>query len=101
MTTQTKHTAGPWAVSMPGGQTTFNGRRVTVTARGSMVADLDWNTPLENMANARLIAAAPELLEAVNNLLDYVVIPEQRDSGYQAAVEQAEAALAKARGEQS
>lgn len=49
---------------MPGGQTTFNGRRVTVTHNGSMIADLDWNSPEENMANARLIAAAPELLTA-------------------------------------
>ena len=60
--TTPKHTKGPWAVSMPGGQTTFNGRRVTVTSHGNMVADLDWNSPAENMANARLIAAAPGLL---------------------------------------
>ncbi len=64
------HTPGPWDVTMPGGQTAFNGRRITVTANGSIIADLDWNTPAENQANANLIAAAPELLAALQAMVD-------------------------------
>ncbi len=55
---------------MPGGQTTFNGRRVTVTCNGSMIADFDWNSPQENMANAQLCASAPDLLAQRNALLE-------------------------------
>lgn len=64
------YTKGQWAVSMPGGQTTFNGRRVTVTCNGSMIADFDWNSPQENMANAQLCASAPDLLAQRNALLE-------------------------------
>ncbi len=75
------HTPGPWAVSMPGGQTAFNGRRVTVTHNGSMIADPDWNSPKANMANARLIAAAPDLLAALTDAI------RQRDTAQTALQE--------------
>lgn len=76
-TMKATHTSEPWAVSAPDGQTTFNGRRLTVTHNGNMIADLDWNSPRENMANAERIvscvngcqcinpAAVPELVAAL------------------------------------
>ncbi len=72
-----KHTPGPWSVSMPSGQDAFNGRRVTVTHNGSMIADLDWNSPQENMANAALIASAPELAARIA-ALDELLAEKQR-----------------------
>lgn len=59
---------------------------------------------LPNEADRRLIAAAPELLEALEWLVtiqSIVSIPEAMHSRtYQIAVEQARAAIAKAKGEQ-
>ena len=100
-----QHTKGPWTVSIPGGQTALNGRRVTVTARGSMIADLDWNSPAENMANARLIAAAPDLLAALEAIFaECVLVHRFGGESYNqpaatAAEEAARAAIALAKGE--
>ncbi len=95
----TSHTPGPWAVSMPSGQTAFNGRRVTVTANGSMIADLDWNSPMENLANAALIAAAPQLRDALAALQGVAVKCEyfRRGEPYHHLIEQARVALTAAR----
>ena len=61
---QTKHTPGPWVTSsLP------NGTEWTVSADdGDMLADLT-GCPNEK-ANARLIAAAPDLLALVLDALD-------------------------------
>lgn len=67
METQAKHTAGPWhiGVRQPSSDKFIYG------SKGEEVADCDRKTnfPDENLANARLIAAAPELLEACKNAL--------------------------------
>lgn len=47
-------------------------------------------------ANARLIAAAPELLEALERMLDECIIPNHRISDIE---EKSRAAIAKARGQ--
>lgn len=47
-------------------------------------------------ANARLIAAAPELLEALQNFVDSVTFIDP--SGYPQSLEQARAAILKAKG---
>ena len=70
----TKHTAGPWRV--------VNDASVVARIdrpgedRESLVVRLDSsstaNTKTQNIANARLIAAAPEMLEALKALLPYV-----------------------------
>lgn len=73
-----QHTPGPWRLKM---------------------TSSDWFKPLANgqfvdlrdAANARLIAAAPELLEALEAAL-------HNDGGYHAWKEQARAAIAKATG---
>jgi hypothetical protein len=62
------------------------------------------HTPEENEADARLIAAAPELLEALKNLLrveeSWCSLNEMCNRGdLDAAMEKARAAIAKAEGE--
>lgn len=53
-----------------------------------------------NLANARLISAAPDLLSALEFLLaDYVAIDGEELTGSAVPVETARAAIAKAKGE--
>ena len=84
----TQHTPGPWRI----GTTPPNGEQTIGTQQGLMVAvaTTGANTPTE--ANARLIAAAPDLLEALQNLLKSSCIDGD------IAIE-AKAAIAKATGE--
>lgn len=91
----TKHTPGPWEAQPP-----RLGAAITIYAGDTPIATTASNTsPLtmemhrrgEIKANARLIAAAPELLEALQMALVYIDgegTPEQ--------YEQAAAAIAKA-----
>jgi hypothetical protein len=65
-----RHTKGPWRVVSRPEQT--DSRRLTVDGVGSVVADVDWNNKSENTANARLIAAAPLLLEACQAMSESV-----------------------------
>lgn len=108
-----RHTPGPWEVV---GVHVFT-KLGAINAHGSKAHDRDgWNIATinpwactnqdgededmpvsETMANARLISAAPELLEALTGLLDYVAsIEGDGDHIHQA---NARAAIAKARGE--
>lgn len=64
---KTKNTPGPWSVDR---YSTGNSRRIVVNGTSGMVADLDWNSHAENDANARLIAAAPELLNMLQRMYD-------------------------------
>lgn len=75
-----KGTPGPWGIDT---------RRVikdrVVSSNGLTVACTDGNSSEENEANARLIAAAPELLEALrktNELLKYLDNTHTGDSRY-------------------
>lgn len=69
--TDAKHTPGPWFLS--GSMTKYvearigNGFLQEVASVGPTVADAGYGD--QQMANARLIAAAPELLEALQELL--------------------------------
>ena len=85
-----KHTPGPWAVG---------GRLVIAEKYGSVCAVDDGQS--DYVANARLIAAAPELLAALKAITDELGVP---DPGYPApvanAAEIARAAIAKAEGGQ-
>lgn len=59
-----KHTPGPWIIWPD-----MNGRLQVGLSTNYSVAEM-WRTPLEGQeANARLIAAAPELLEAATKAL--------------------------------
>ena len=94
-----KHTPGPWilnpttlhqAVKSIGTETVGPKRICTVgTMSGRKSID---------MYNALLIAAAPELLEALNTLVQYVVDGAKGDH-LEGAVRTAERAIAKATGE--
>ena len=56
-----KHTQGPWAYHGGFGKCVTDGRNVLAECRKAMF------TPQECEANARLIAAAPEILEALRD----------------------------------
>lgn len=99
----TKHTPGPWIRDTGSGYgcdvRAESGRKVAVTwgigngdpHRQAYRAECD--------ANARLIAAAPELLAALEALLD-MDVAYQRGPRVQEAVAVARSAIAKAKGEQ-
>jgi hypothetical protein len=100
-----KHTPGPWdSIARLSGSENHKGYRVVSASRRHLVADVipvdeDGN---EGGANARLIAAAPELLNALCSLLRHVerareqVLFSVGDDGPEAF---ARAAIAKAKGE--
>lgn len=68
----TKHTPGPWSIDQ--NDLALRGQFLDINTdyAGVLVAsvvDLDYDRP-ECEANARLIAAAPELLESLQEILD-------------------------------
>jgi hypothetical protein len=90
-----KHTPGPWSVDDP--------HQIWAESAGEYVAITrveDWDTiPREQAeANARLIAAAPELLEALKAMLTNW---EEAPAYGSDAAAKARAAIAKATGEQA
>jgi hypothetical protein len=118
----TKHTPGPWTVKHSESKTAFN---VIGTALGGkykiarcpyfstngMYPETDRRDKAETEANAQLIAAAPELLEALSNyktvmerffetLPDELVIDLITAAVVQDANDMAKRALAKAEGKE-
>lgn len=92
----TKHTQGPWLVE---GRTVYALNDDGYNRFSALVQDA--HTPGDELeANARLIAAAPELLEALEGVTDMAadMIPSMGFAGL-ALIEAARAAIAKARGE--
>lgn len=95
------HTLGPW-VQQKGKKSIAIMGPLDRGCREEIARCQSWNSE----ADARLIAAAPELLEALENLLeanaafktiDPTVDP---DSLWEAAMEEAKAVVAKAKGKQ-
>lgn len=87
----TKHTPGPWKSEMGGRQIFAPGKKHIATAHygGQVPVEVD-----ESESNALLIAAAPELLAALEGILaafEFYKEPEKI-----AAAEAARAAIAKA-----
>lgn len=79
------HTPGPWTVSTRQGRT--------------IVLDSDKNEVCEAYAAAALIAAAPDLLAALQYALDrFESIPADEAGIYRGAANMARAAIAKATG---
>lgn len=98
---KTEHTPGPWAYA-------GNGNITTQAAHyGFTVASVDTFTGRsccpdeERRANARLIAAAPDMLAALEGLLTNAPAPKsvKQDYHYMVSREAAKRAIAKARGE--
>jgi hypothetical protein len=100
-----KHTQGPWQVGYAVddyGDTEIIIEKIT--SSGSLLVAVAVGGLLGQEANARLMAAAPELLEALTKLLD---MHERCDAGFAPHVElrfairdMARAAITKATGEQ-
>ncbi len=93
-----KFTPGPWKVSkspdyFENGATVIRAENNCVIA---VLTDLDWPIPKAREANANLIAAAPELLEALEELSNRA---HYADGGfYEDMIVKAEKAIKKALG---
>lgn len=88
------HTPGPWRI---GGTE----KRVIFADNGDVVARIacygeQSETPEAEKANARLIAAAPGLLEALKVVTAHLASPPPGNQGWNAALNMAESAIAKA-----
>jgi hypothetical protein len=72
-------------------------------AQGEIIAQIpDWEDGLaETTANARLMAAAPELLEALQGMIEYFVDYSWDDYSDTETMQAARAAIAKATGVQT
>lgn len=96
-----KHTPGPWLVVPKAGYPVVVARddsdptRVLASPGGYSIGEMrrDATKATEIMANARLIAAAPELLEALKDLIFYSrgLVDEKYIRDAQAVVAKAEA----------
>ena len=85
-------TPGPWSVN-------FKKFSEVRAENGAVIAECKKLTGLVNLqANARLIAAAPDLLEALKDAVGHAIFPASAISG---ALDRARAAIAKAEGAQS
>lgn len=83
------HTPGPWSLAPAHAVIGSNGKRVC-----AVPVRLDDH----DVGDLHLIAAAPEMLEALYQYVDDLRFPPQGDS-IQRRIERAEAVIAKARGE--
>jgi hypothetical protein len=89
----TQHTPGPWVVYDDSNDGKTN--RIEIVAMGKTVARIYHSVPKEDLPNALLIAAAPDLLEALNTWLKQYSAEEYEDCP---EVVQTRAAIAKATG---
>ena len=90
-----EHTPGPWKVSSKASTAVFAGDRLIASAGGYMSNTRQESVVIENDANARLIAAAPDLLAACETAL---VMIQVLGGDYMAGFEKIEAAVSKAKG---
>lgn len=108
-TTQTQHTPGPWHMGAGNGSGSIfaDEGRTRLEEGGTTlypIATINHALGDEDEANARLIAAAPDLLaalEVAHECLDSILEPTQDDDGNtipNPLLEQIDAALARARG---
>ena len=101
---KTGHTPGPWKVKWAGKLVNMYGWCVYPDSIKSYLLPIAWAFPCDmeddgkktEEANARLIAAAPELLAALESLLSAA---EEDGGDLDGPIEQAKAAIAKAKGE--
>ncbi len=97
MTTKTKHTPGPWIHLKKGYE-----YEILCNKRNDVLADVYDHFKNKNEseleANARLIAAAPELLEACKRALQQLDESLPTDEGNKMAVKRCKDAISKAEG---
>ena len=100
------HTPGPYKINfedvgdefaciVPVGLVTISGKNVIAQNGGLAPHDEEWNSE-ELLKNAHLFAAAPEMLEALEAMVEMV---EMNGLGKQYALDLAASAIRKARGE--
>lgn len=92
-----KHTPGTWTVSNEESPLDFQ-MEVRVMA-GAVQICYFIESDKETIANANLIAAAPDLLEALKAVLDELVGPDLSGYDVGSPVDKARSAIAKATGE--
>lgn len=101
---KTKFTPGPW--SSPENKSQYSNVRDLFNGNGQRFATIQFGSPSREVtedeieANARLIAAAPEMYEALENILRLSIFKAHGTAYDQEQVEKARAALAKASGGQ-
>lgn len=97
-----EHTPGPWKFGHLGTEAFWIGPDYNQTPVAHVDHDMEYARD-NSRANARLIAAAPELLEALEGLLVFAEDAETKalvgDEGCLWPCEEARAAIAKARGD--
>ena len=101
---KTQHTPGPWAIetttrSYGDCGETYNSLCIThaTELRAKLICELGTDTLPDNPQNAALIAAAPDLLEALEFLLaDWIAINGDRLTGSRVPAEKAIEAIQKA-----
>lgn len=100
MNTKTTHTPGPWRIGVPD----ENGWGIYKNSGGYAIAVVPIVYDYPQIANARLIAAAPELLEACKLLVAYAEdVEDEYSSGAfllpnRMDIDNAKAAIRKAEG---
>jgi hypothetical protein len=95
------HCPGPWTIGKRsrGGYTSINADGWQSLAKVVTVMEGDNRPFSEGVANAHLIAAAPDLLASLQVMLrDYAAVHDIGDVEMQPAIYQARAAIAKATG---
>ena len=92
------HTPGPWDVAQGNGREVFAREfPVAYAYDGTTGKPTGDDIPERAQANARLIAAAPELLEALEAITATSTL--QTTEAFTAAIKRAEAAIRKAKGD--
>lgn len=112
MTKHAQHTPGPWEITISSDNESYRIHhadeeamfKIAVVDGFAPVMDINNDMEAEGLANAQLIAAAPDLLSALETLKGW--FEYAKEHGYENAYElnpayfeQAEKAIAKARGE--
>ncbi len=100
MTENTRHTPGPWTIYNTDGLKILKNWRVKGSVGYQVCTMNTATTTEEEYANARLIAAAPDLLEACKRALA-VLEKEPACQIYSAHAQIVRAAIARAKGERS
>jgi hypothetical protein len=93
MNTNTKHTPGPWRAEKDETAEVWD-----IKCNLGTVAMTDDLSPKTNEANARLIASAPELLEALKNLVSMGWNDSPLCKVYEKEIQAAEKAISQAEG---
>jgi hypothetical protein len=97
-----KHTPGPWTFYDDSNNNKTN--KIEIVALGKTVANIYHSVSAEDLPNARLIAAAPNLLSCLEELRDRMLVRLERgvavtdDHPDQIALKNAERAIVKAKG---